>query len=274
MKVALVQMNSQGDKAANLAQARRLIEEAVAAERPDLIVLPEYWACLAATREEFHASAESFEPGAGGPACALIREMATRHGIVVHAGSMVERAGDSFFNATLVIGRDGSELAHYRKMHLFDVEVPGGVTYKESATISRGQEVVTYQLDGWTVGCSICYDLRFPELFQALRDKGAEVIVLPAAFTLQTGKDHWELLARARAAETQTWFLADAQVGTHAGGANACWGHAMVIDPWGAIVAQASDRPGFTTARLDKAYQKTIRTNLPVASHHVLHKAA
>lgn len=271
MKVALVQMNSQQDKAANLREARRLIEAAVAAEHPDLIVLPEYWACLAATPAEFHASAETFPDG---DACSLIREMAVTHGVVVHAGSIVERAGNSYYNTTLVVGRDGAEIARYRKMHLFDVEVPGGLTYKESATISRGEDVVTYQVDGWTVGCSICYDLRFPELFQALRDKGAEIIVLPAAFTLQTGKDHWELFARARAAETQTWFLATGQVGTHAGGARACWGHSMVIDPWGAIVAQASDRPGVTVSRLDKDYQQHIRLNLPVASHHVLHRAA
>jgi predicted amidohydrolase len=271
MKVALIQMNSQGDKAANLAQAERLIGEAVTAERPDLVVLPEYFACNTDTPAGYHASAEEFPHGV---AYGMLAGLARGHGIILHAGSMVERAGNRHYNTTVVFGRDGAELARYRKIHLFDVDVPGGGTFRESDTIDRGSDLVTYRADGWVVGCSICYDLRFPELFRALRARGAEIIALPAAFTAQTGKDHWELLSRARAVETQTWFLATAQVGSYAGGSKACWGHSMVVDPWGAITAQASDHPGFVTARLDKAYQQQVRGNIPVERHHVLQEAA
>jgi deaminated glutathione amidase len=271
MKVALIQMNPQGDKAANLAQAERLITEAVTAERPDLVVLPEYFACNTDSAAGFHASAEEFPHGI---AYGMLAGLARGHGIYLHAGSMVERAGNRHYNTTVVFGRDGTEIARYRKIHLFDVDLADGTTFRESDTIDRGGELVTYKADGWLVGCSICYDLRFPELFRALRARGAEIIALPSAFTAQTGKDHWELLARARAVETQTWFLAVGSVGTYAEGRKACWGHSMVVDPWGAVVAQASDQIGFVTARLDKAYLTKVRASIPVERHHVLQQAA
>lgn len=267
MKVAQIQMNSQGDKSANLARAKRLIEAAVEVEKPDLVVLPEYYACLGVTPADFHASAETFPDG---DSYRLMRGLAKEHRVTVHAGSVVERDGNRFHNTTVVFGPDGDERARYRKIHLFDVDVPGGLRYRESETIARGEDVVTYGVDGFTVGCSICYDLRFPELFRKLRDRGAEAIVLPAAFTSQTGKDHWEVLARARAIETQTYFLATGQVFTHADGAKACHGHTMTIDPWGHVVARCSDRVGFIGTRLDKDYLEQVRRNLPVADHHVL----
>ncbi|MCQ4161627.1 carbon-nitrogen hydrolase family protein [Roseomonas sp. GC11] len=275
MKVALVQMNSREDKAANMAEAERLVRAAIAAEAPDLVVLPEYWACLSPEPAVMHASGEAFPEG---EAYALMRGLAREHGVAIHAGSMVERAGNRYHNTSVVFGRDGAELARYRKIHLFDVEVPGGACYRESDSVTRGEQVVTYRIEAggeaWTLGAAICYDLRFPELFQALRDAGAEAIILPAAFTLQTGKDHWELLARARACETQSWFLAVGQIGTHGGGGKACWGHSMAIDPWGAILSQMPDRSGFIGARLDKAYMAHIRLNLPVEQHHVLTRKA
>ncbi|WP_186396269.1 carbon-nitrogen hydrolase family protein [Stappia sp. TSB10GB4] len=266
MKVALIQMNSQSDKQANIAQAEALVAEA-AKDGPDLIVLPEYWAMLGEGPEEFHASAEEFPDG---DAYRAMQEMARRHGITLHGGSIVEKAGNAHHNTTLVFAPDGSELARYRKIHLFDVDVPGGMSYRESATIAAGDQVVTYEVNGTTVGCAICYDIRFPELFRALRDKGAEVIVLPAAFTLMTGKDHWEVLARARAIETGTHFLAVGQFGTHAGGKKACYGHSMLIDPWGHVVAQVGDHTGHVTGRIDDAYAAKVRASIPVHNHHVL----
>lgn len=266
MKVVQIQMNSQGDKAANLAQARRLLDQA-GSEAPDLVVLPEYWALLGGSPAEFHASAESFPEG---DAYALMKEMAARHGYVLHGGSIVEQSGNSFYNTTVVFDRAGGEIARYRKIHLFDVDVPGGARHRESETIARGDEVVTYEVDGRKVGCSICYDIRFPELFRALRDKGAEIIVLPAAFTLMTGKDHWEVLARARAVETQTYLLATGQFGTHADGSKACYGHTMAINPWGHVIAQVGDHVGMSVTKLDFPYLETVRQNLPVANHHVL----
>ncbi|MDF2813622.1 MAG: carbon-nitrogen hydrolase family protein [Microvirga sp.] len=267
MKVSLVQMNSGSDKAENLKTAAALIDKAVRDEAPDLIVLPEYYAFLGEGRENIHASAETFPDG---ESYRLMSDLAARHKVTIHAGSVVERDGNNHYNTTLVFGPTGKEIARYRKMHLFDVDIAGGISYRESDTISRGEEVVTYKVGGTTVGCAICYDIRFPELFRKLRDKGSDVIVLPAAFTLMTGKDHWEVLARARAIETQTYFLAVGQVGSHSGGKKWCWGHTMVIDPWGHIVAQCSDRVTTTTARLDLDYNGFVRANVPVAQHHVL----
>ena len=267
MKASLIQMNSQGDKAANVAAAEQLIEKAVAEEKPDLVVLPELFAYLGVDPAQIHASGETFPDG---DTYQRMAKLAARLKVTIHAGSVVERRGNRFYNSTVVFGPDGKELARYSKIHLFDVDVPGGATFRESDTISRGDDVVTYKLGDRTIGCAICYDLRFPELFRALRDKGADVIVLPAAFTLQTGKDHWEPLVRARAIETQTYFLACGQTGTFADGKKANWGHSMIVDPWGHVVAQASDGVGMTSARFDFKYLDAVRGQIPVARHHVL----
>jgi nitrilase len=260
-------MNSGGDKAANLAAAERLVGEAVVKESPDLVVLPEYYAFLGEGRDNIHGNGETFPDGEG---YRLMSDLATRHKVTVHAGSLVEREGNSHYNTTVVFGPGGDEIAKYRKIHLFDVDTPGGVSYRESDTINRGEEIVTYKVGDVTVGCAICYDIRFPELFRKLRDKGAEVIVLPAAFTLMTGKDHWEVLARARAIETQTYFLAVGQTLSHSDGGKWCWGHSMVVDPWGHVIAQCSDGVGSTSARLDLGYVGKVRGDVPVTNHHVL----
>lgn len=269
MKVSVVQMNSQDDKAHNLAEAERLIREVVALESPRLVVLPENFPFLGEGRDNIRGSADTFP---GGAAYELIAGLAAELKVTIHAGSMIEDAGGSFYNTTVVFGADGKEIVRYRKIHLFDVDTPNGISYRESDAVSHGSDVVTYEIDGVTVGCSVCYDMRFPELFRALRDKGAKIIVLPAAFTLQTGKDHWEPILRARAIETQTWFLASAQFGPHAQGRKACWGHSMVIDPWGHVVARCSDKVGFVSAHLDFAYQDSIREKLPCARHHILNQ--
>ena len=171
-----------------------------------------------------------------------------------------------------MFGRDGAELARYRKLHLFDVVTPDGREYRESALVGRGDAVVTYAADGVQVGCSICYDLRFGELYRRLAADGAQLITVPAAFTLQTGKDHWEILLRARAIETECYVAAAAQVGTFPAGRDMRqnWGHSMILDPWGKVLAQVPERPGFATARLDLAYLGRVREMLPVAQHRVL----
>lgn len=269
MKVSVVQLNSQEDKAANLEQARRLVEAAVAADHPDLVVLPEMFPYLGADgdRDGRWAAAEALP---NGETYALLQSLATKHGIHIHGGSLLEKDGKSLYNTTVAFGPDGRELARYRKIHLFDVTTPDGKEYKESATFSRGREVVTYEALGARIGCTICYDLRFPELFQALAKKGADIIIVPAAFTLATGKDHWEVLLRARAIETETYVIASAQCGTFAKGQRATYGHSLVVDPWGHVVARASDGIGFVTARLDLAYVYKVRERIPVAEHKVL----
>ena len=270
MKISLVQMNSVNDKPANLAAATALIERAVAEERPDWIALPECFDFLGGQRADKLAAAEVLGDG---PAYTTMRTLAAKHKIFIHAGSMLEKAEgeDRIHNTTVVFDRDGQEVARYRKIHMFDIVTPDGVSYRESASFKPGDAVVTYDCEGVTIGCAICYDLRFPYLFQALVAKGAAMIVLPAAFTLQTGKDHWEVLCRARAIETQTYFCAPAQTGPHHIGneARQTYGHSLVVDPWGHVVARASDGPGLVSARADFARVAKVRGQIPVQSHRV-----
>src|SRR5277367_6610646 len=222
MRVSVVQMNAGHDKAKNIEQARGLIEGAIAADRPDLVSLPEMWSCLGGSRAAKFAEAENLPPPGsnqpGGAAYEFLRGIARDRQIHVHGGSIAELAGDKLFNTTLVFNPQGREIARYRKIHLFDIVTPDGTGYRESAVFGAGAEVVTCEVNGVPVGCAICYDVRFPELFLALRRAGAELIFLPSAFTVQTGKDHWEALIRARAIETQCWIAAPATFGQHASG--------------------------------------------------------
>lgn len=267
MKISIVQMNSGSDKAKNLDDAEQLVRDVVAEEKPDLVVLPEYFAFLGEGREAIHDSGETFPEGETYRRfSALARELS----VTLHCGSIVEKSGTDHFNTSVVFDPEGKEIARYRKIHLFNVDTPGGVSYRESDTIGRGENVVTYKVGDTTIGCAICYDIRFPELFRALRNKGADVIVLPAAFTLMTGKDHWEVLARARAIETQTYFVAVGQAGAHADGKKWCWGHSMVVDPWGHMVTQCSDGVGASTARIDLDRIGAVRRDVPLDQHHVL----
>ncbi len=273
MKISVIQMNSGADKSANLAQAGELTARAVEADAPDMAILPEVFAHIGGSVAERREAAEELpEPGGdGGPVYETLRAMARDNRMFVHGGSFIERAGDKFFNTTVAFGRDGEELVRYRKVHLFDVTTPDGKSYRESDTFGAGDAVATYQADGLTIGCSICYDLRFAELYRLLAEQGADVIMVPAAFTLQTGKDHWEVLLRARAIETQTYVAAAAQTGTYMDGNDerATWGHSMIVDPWGHVVAQASDNPGFASATLDTNYIGNVRARIPVRDHRV-----
>jgi predicted amidohydrolase len=276
MRVSVVQMNPGHVKADNIAQARALIE-AAATDRPDLIGLPEIWTCLGGDRPGKFAQAEELPaPGgtaAGGEAYEFLRGMARALRIHVHGGSIGERAGDRLFNTTVVFDPEGRELARYRKIHLFDIVTPDGLGYVESATYGAGNEIVTCEIGGLRVGLAICYDVRFPELFLALRRAGAELIFLPAAFTLQTGKDHWETLVRARAIETQCWMAAPATWGQHideTGGPRLTYGHSLICNPWGHVVAKASDGTGWTTARIDPALTERVRRDMPVLDHRRL----
>jgi predicted amidohydrolase len=278
MKITTLQMNTRSDKSANLEQARTLALRAVETDAPDMLVLPEVFAFMGSSVADKRTAAEELPVvrqgagRAGGAAYETLREMARDHGVFVHGGSFVERAGNEFFNTTIAFDRSGAELARYRKIHLFDVSTPDGREYRESATFGAGREIVTYKADDVTVGCSICYDLRFAELYRALAEAGANVIMVPAAFTLQTGKDHWEVLLRARAIETQTFVVAAAQTGTYHEGNDerASWGHSMIVDPWGHILAQAREGTGHATATVELEYADQVRQRIPVTQHRVL----
>jgi deaminated glutathione amidase len=266
MKISLIQMNSRGDKAANLKSARELIEQAVDSDGPDMVVLPEYFTHLDSDVAARQASAETLPDG---ETYCMLRDLAAGHGIYVHGGSLVERDGDTVYNTTVAFGRKGEELARYRKIHRYDVMTPDGVQHMESASVGGGRDIVTYDIEGDVrVGCSICYDVRFPELYQILFNEGARIIMVPAAFMLLTGKDHWEVLLRARAIETETYVIAVGQFGTFTTGA--CYGNSLVADPWGHVIARAPDKIGFITADLDFEYQDSIRAKIPLAEHKVL----
>ena len=277
MRISVVQMSPGSDKAENIAQARKLIEAAIDADRPDIISLPEVWTCLGGSRSAKYEAAEDLPARGsnetGGAAYEFLREMARTHRIHVHGGSMGERGGDKLFNTTVVFNPDGAEIARYRKIHMFDIVTPDGKGYKESATYGSGDEIVTYEANGTKIGCAICYDVRFPEMFHKLRQAGSEVIFLPSNFTLQTGKDHWEILLRARAIETQCWFAAPATFGTYHdanGEPRQNYGHSLICNPWGHVVAQVSDGPGFATARIDTALTRRVRRDMPVLEHRKL----
>jgi nitrilase len=278
MRVTVVQMNQGSDKAENIAQAGRLLQAALAADKPDIVSLPEVWTCLGGDRAQKVSQAEELPAKGsnqqGGPAYEFLREVARRDRVHVHGGSLIERAGETLFNTTVAFDPNGTEIARYRKIHLFDIVTPDGAGYRESATFGAGDEVVTYQANGVTVGCAICYDLRFAELFLALRRAGAELIFLPAAFTLLTGKDHWETLIRARAIETQCWMAAPAAWGRYLEGSSGepryTYGHALIADPWGHVLAKVSDGPGWATARIDPAFTARVRRDMPVMEHRRL----
>jgi deaminated glutathione amidase len=270
MKLALIQMNSRQDKAANIAAAVDLIEKAVDEERPDWVGLPECFDFLGGLRSDKQEAAEILGEG---PAYRAMQGLARRHRIFIHAGSILEKIpGDNRIqNTTVVFDRDGNEITRYRKIHMFDITAPDGTQYRESASFKPGDAIATYRAEDFTFGCSICYDLRFPDLFQALAEKGADVIALPSAFTLLTGKDHWEVLCRARAIETETYFCAPAQTGTHQVGneTRSTYGHSLVVDPWGLVIARASDGVGIVSARIERGRIDKVRAQIPVAQHKI-----
>ncbi|HEU5424866.1 MAG TPA: carbon-nitrogen hydrolase family protein [Nitrolancea sp.] len=258
MRVGLVQINTQADKEANLAKAERLIDEA-AGNGARLVALPEYVAYLG-PKEAHEAVAEPIP----GPTTARFAAKARQHGIYLLGGSIHERSDvpGKYYNTSVFYGPDGAMLATYRKIHLFDIDLTGNVSANESATILPGEDVVTAEAGGHTLGLTICYDLRFPELYRLLALAGAEVLCVPAAFTLYTGKDHWHALLRARAIENQCYVIAPAQIGPHEPHAR-CYGHSLVVDPWGTVIADAPDREGVVTAELDFAYLRQLRAQLP-----------
>lgn len=258
MKVAAVQLNSKAEKAANIEAADRLTR-AAAAEGASLVVLPEKWS-LIAPDDEMRAAAEDLS----GPAVSWAREIARELGIDLIAGSFLERVAghERLSNTSLHIDPRGEIRASYRKIHMFDVEIEGRV-YRESELEEPGEEIVVSETaEGLELGLTVCYDLRFPELYRILAVRGARAIALPSAFTLPTTRDHWEILVRARAIENQVFVVAANQVGAHPGG-NRSGGRSLIVDPWGEVLADAGDEPGYVTAGLDLERQREVRAQLP-----------
>ena len=268
MRVSIVQMNAVNDKAANLRQARSLAEAAIAADAPDLISFPENMSWCGGSVQDRLDAAEQVETG---PTYQLCRDIARAHRVWVHAGTIPERGPGEARNrnTTVVFDRHGNAVARYSKIHMFDIETPDGQVYRESAVNQPGEDVVVFDLEGTKAGLSVCYDIRFAELYVALARAGASILFVPAAFTLQTGRDHWEVLLRARAIETQCWVVAAAQTGDFPvpDGRRQMFGRSVVIDPWGTVVAQASDGPGWATARIDADAASAVRARMPTLAH-------
>jgi predicted amidohydrolase len=258
VRAAAVQLTSTADRERNLATADRLTRAAAAAGA-ELVVLPEKWAVLG-TPEETAAGAEPFD----GPALSWARDAARELGIDLVAGSIAERVPgrEKGSNTSVHVGPDGDVRAVYRKIHMFDVEV-GGRAYRESEHEEGGDEVVLSETArGIELGLTVCYDLRFPELYRILAIRGARVITVPSAFTLATTRDHWATLLRARAIDDQAFMIAANQIGEHAPGYRS-GGRSMIVDPWGVVLAQAPDTETFVTAELDLDRQAEIRRTLP-----------
>lgn len=257
MRVTVCQLNAQADRDANLATARELLSRAAAAGA-DVAVLPEYVDYLGP------ASGEPKPEPVDGEFATYFAGAARELRMWVLAGSFHETSPDPAraHNTSLLFDRGGRLAAAYRKIHLYDVEIPGRVSVTESDTIAPGTETVVVDVEGVGFGLSICYDLRFPELYRRLALAGATVLLVPAAFMMHTGRDHWEVLLRARAIENQCYVVAAGQIGSHDPG-RTCFGRSMVVDPWGTIVAQAPDEVGIIVADLDPARVTSIRTELP-----------
>jgi len=258
---AAVQLCAGSDKAANLDKVELFVADA-ARQGARLVVLPEVFLWRGPRAEEGNGA----EP-IPGPSTERLGRLARSLGLYLLAGSILERSGgDKVFNTSLLFGPRGEIMARYRKTHLFDVDLPGHVTIRESDTRTAGDAVVTVPTELGVIGMSVCYDLRFPELYRQLTWAGAEVVTIPSAFTFPTGAAHWEILLRARAIENQVYVIAPDQIGRSPSGV-VDFGNSMIVDPWGKPLARAADREMVIFAEIDRNYQQKVRRELPCLEH-------
>ncbi len=271
MRAAVIQLSSQDDVTKNLERVRALVAEA-ARSGAELVALPENFAFMGEETQK-REIAESTEESNRGPITSAIVDAAREHRIWIVAGGMPEASGDAArpFNTSLLVAPEGRVIARYRKIHLFDVDLPDGTKALESGATRAGSEPVVAEVGAGStkLGMTICYDVRFPELYRKLVAEGVRIVTVPAAFTLTTGKDHWHVLLRARAIENQVFVLAPAQHGRHPRG-RLTYGKSLIVDPWGDVLAQCGEGEGIALARLDFAAQDRVRASLPCLSHRRL----
>lgn len=269
MRAAVIQLSSQDDVEKNLERASALVAAAAKAGA-ELCALPENFAFMGEEAQK-RAIAESTEGAAAGRITRAVCDAARASRVWLVAGGMPEASGDADrpFNTSLLVSPQGEVVARYRKMHLFDVDLADGTKLLESGATRAGDAPIVAEAAGQKLGMTICYDVRFPELYRRLVDQGARIVTVPAAFTVTTGKDHWHVLLRARAIENQVFVLAPAQHGRHPKG-RTTYGKSLVVDPWGDVVAQCSEGEGFALATLDFAAQDRVRASLPCLAHRRL----
>ena len=262
LRVALVQLEARDDVDANIAHAVALAREAAVGS--DLVVLPEY-VQYRGTPKGWRRSARPVPGPTTAPFVAVAREF----GCWILAGTRAETSDDPLrpYNTAIVIDPSGALVARYRKVHLFDVAVEDGPQTTESSKVTPGDRLVAVDLAGTRLGLSVCYDLRFPELYRALALAGAEVLAVPSDFSARTGRDHWQVLLRARAIESGAWVLAAGSCGAGGPGAIPAWGHSMVVDPWGRVVAQAGDDEAIVRAELDLGQVVAVRRQIPALAN-------
>jgi len=261
-KAACVQMNASDDMAANLEEASSLAREA-AVLGAELVLFPENVAMMTFGADLIRANACGEVEH---PAIAAFQELARTQDIWLHGGTLAIQVGDKIANRSFVFAPDGSIVATYDKIHMFDVDLGGGESYRESATFTPGDQLVVVDTPWGGLGLSTCYDVRFPYLYRALAQGGATFLAVPAAFTRPTGQAHWEVLLRARAIENGCFVFASAQTGRHAGGRET-YGHALMIDPWGTVLADAGQGPGIIIADIDPAKVALARGKIPSLMH-------
>ena len=262
---AAIQMTSLPDLQKNLVQAEELIDLAVR-QGAELVSLPENFSFMGFEEEKI-ASAEAI----GLQSEKFLKTMAQRFQVTILGGGFpVPTSGGKVYNTSLLVDQNGTEVARYKKVHLFDVNVPDGVTYRESNTVKAGEDLppVYVSPELGTLGLSVCYDVRFPEVYRHLSQKGADVLFVPAAFTAYTGKDHWKVLLQARAIENTCYTIAPAQTGHHYD-RRQTHGHAMIVDPWGAVLADAGEEPGVAIAEINPYRLEQVRRQMPSLQHRV-----
>jgi nitrilase len=262
MKIAIVQLNSTDDKSRNLAIAAEQITQICEQQEIDLITLPEMFNFMGGSISEKKTAAENIE---NGETVILLKQLARKYGIFIHGGSIGEQESNKYYNTTPIINPNGQLIAKYRKINLFNFKGTSA-NYNEASTLSPGHEIITYPVDKYIVACAICFDLRFSRLFETFKKINAKIIVIPSAFTYETGQAHWEILLRARAIETQSFVIAPAQTGSYfqEGQQRVNWGHSMVIDPWGNILAQLNENVGHALVHLDFKFLEQVREKLPM----------
>ena len=219
-------------------------------------------------------NAEDFSSPKNDSAFLFLKNFSKKHGVFIHGGSICEKSDEKYYNTTVVFNPQGELIARYRKIHLFCANMVGKICYQESDFFTGGSDIVAYSAENFNIGCTICYDLRFSELYEALRKRKVDIIMAPSAFFACTGCDHWKLLCQTRAIETQSYVIAPNQSGTYQvnGKDRVMWGHSMIVDPWGRVLAEMEDEEGFITVEIDRTVLQKVRSELPVVHSHQIRK--